>query len=44
MSQVPPRDRACALWDAVWELATYPGFAEIKRSLRDRPQLATSLD
>ena len=44
MSQVPPRDRACALWDAVWELATYPGFAEIKRSLRERPQLATSLD
>ena len=44
MSEVPPRDRAVALWDAVWELATFPGFAEIKRSLRDRPQLATSLD
>ena len=44
ISSVPPRDRAVPLWNAVWELATFPGFAELKRSLRDRPQLASSLD
>jgi len=44
ISQVPPKERAVALWDAVWELATFPGFAELKRSLREPPQVATSLD
>lgn len=44
ISEVPSDERAGALWDAVWELATFPGFAELKRSLRDKPQLATSLD
>ena len=44
ISQVPPADQAGRLWDAMWEIATFPGFAELKRSLRDRPQLATSLD
>jgi hypothetical protein len=44
ISEVPPPERVTALWDAVWELATFPGFAELKRSLRDKPQLATSLD
>lgn len=44
ISAVPPKDQATRLWDAMWELATFPGFAELKRSLRDRPQLATSLD
>ena len=29
--------------DAVWEIATFPGMAELKRSLRERPQLADSL-
>jgi hypothetical protein len=43
INEVPPPDRAVALWDAVWELATFPGFAELKRSLRGTPQLATSL-
>jgi hypothetical protein len=28
------------LWDHVAALASFPGFAEIKRSLRERPQLA----
>jgi hypothetical protein len=27
----------------VWEVATFPGLAELKRSLRERPQLADSL-
>lgn len=43
ISEVPSDERAGALWDAVWELATFAGFAELKRSLRDTPQLATSL-
>ena len=29
------------LWDHVIGLASFPGFAEIKRSLRERPQLAS---
>jgi len=27
------------LWNAVTTLAAFPGFAEMKRSLRERPQL-----
>ncbi len=27
------------LWDAVTTLAGFPGFAEMKRSMRERPQL-----
>jgi hypothetical protein len=37
ISEIPPRERAVELWDAVWALATFKGFAELKRSLRDRP-------
>lgn len=44
MSRVPRGDAALRLWDAVWEVATFPGMAELKRSLRERPQLDTSLD
>jgi hypothetical protein len=44
ISRVPRADEALRLWDAVWELATFPGFAEMKRSLRERPQLDDSLD
>jgi len=44
ISEVPSPERSLALWDAVWEVATFPGFAELKRSLRNAPQLATSLD
>jgi hypothetical protein len=32
---------AALLWDHVLGLATFPGFAELKRSLRERPQLAS---
>ena len=43
ISSVPRGADALRLWDAVWEVATFPGVAELKRSLRERPQLADSL-
>jgi len=43
ISTVPRGAEALRLWDAVWEVATFPGMAELKRSLRGRPQLADSL-
>lgn len=43
ISRVPRGEEADRLWDAVWEVATFPGFAELKRSLREAPQLADSL-
>jgi hypothetical protein len=43
ISRVPRGAEALKLWDAVWEVATFPGLAELKRSLRERPQLAESL-
>jgi hypothetical protein len=39
ISRVPEPERAVELWDAVTTLAAFPGFAEMKRSLRERPQL-----
>jgi hypothetical protein len=39
ISRLPSRDDAVALWDHVIALAGFPGFAEIKRSLREWPQL-----
>lgn len=39
ISRTPPEDRAGELWDHVLGLARFPGFAELKRSLRERPQL-----
>ena len=39
ISRVPTDDEAVPLWEAVTTLATFPGFAELKRSLRERPQL-----
>jgi len=39
ISRVPADDDALPLWDAVTTLASFPGFAEMKRSLRERPQL-----
>ncbi|WP_445257901.1 mycothiol-dependent nitroreductase Rv2466c family protein [Nocardioides aurantiacus] len=39
ISRVPDADGAAQLWDHVVGLARYPGFAELKRSLRERPQL-----
>ena len=39
ISHVPDPADAGRLWDAVTTLAEFPGFAEMKRSLRERPQL-----
>ncbi|MGY1781516.1 mycothiol-dependent nitroreductase Rv2466c family protein [Geodermatophilus sp. SYSU D01036] len=41
VSRLPADDDAVELWDAVVRLARFPGFAELKRSLRERPQLAS---
>ena len=40
ISRVPAPAEALPLWDAVTTLADFPGFAEMKRSLRERPRLA----
>ena len=40
ISRLPREDSAAELWDHVVGLARFPGFAELKRSLRERPQLA----
>jgi len=39
ISRLPSEDRATELWDHVVALAGFPGFAELKRSLREQPQL-----
>jgi 2-hydroxychromene-2-carboxylate isomerase len=39
ISRVPSDADAVALWDSVTTLASFPGFAEMKRSLREVPQL-----
>jgi hypothetical protein len=39
ISRVPNPDEAVELWDHVVALAGFPGFAELKRSLRETPQL-----
>ena len=39
ISRLPSAHDAVALWDHVIALAAFPGFAEVKRSLRERPQL-----
>jgi hypothetical protein len=39
ISRLPAADDAVALWDHVIALAAFPGFAELKRSLREQPQL-----
>ena len=38
ISRIPDDEDAVPLWNAVTTLAAYPGFAEMKRSLRERPQ------
>ncbi len=40
ISRVPSDAEAVPLWNAVTTLAAFPGFAEMKRSLREVPQLA----
>ena len=39
ISRLPSEEQAGRLWDHVIGLATFPGFAELKRSLREQPQL-----
>ena len=39
ISRVPSDAEAVPLWNAVIKLAAFPGFAEMKRSLREVPQL-----
>jgi hypothetical protein len=41
ISRLPAPEDAVGLWDHVIALASFPGFAELKRSLRERPQLAS---
>lgn len=40
ISRLPEEGKAGELWDHVVGLAQFPGFAELKRSLREQPQLA----
>ncbi|KAB7741967.1 hypothetical protein GA707_17395 [Nostocoides sp. F2B08] len=39
ISRLPEREDAVRLWEHVVGLAGFPGFAELKRSLRETPQL-----
>jgi hypothetical protein len=39
ISRLPSAAEAVPLWDNVLGLASFPSFAELKRSLRERPQL-----
>ena len=39
ISRLPSDDDALRLWDHVIGLASFPGFTEMKRSLREMPQL-----
>jgi hypothetical protein len=39
ISRLPSQAEAAQLWDHVIGLASFPGFAELKRSLRELPQL-----
>jgi hypothetical protein len=41
ISRLPSPDESVELWDHVVALASFPGFAELKRSLREKPQLAS---
>lgn len=39
ISRVPSDEDAVRLWDAVLELTAFPGFSELKRSMRELPSL-----
>ena len=39
VSRLPSEAEAVPLWVNVLGLASFPGFAELKRSVRERPQL-----
>jgi hypothetical protein len=41
ISRLPDEADALRLWDNVLGLASFAGFAELKRSLREQPQLAS---
>jgi hypothetical protein len=41
ISRLPAPEDAGRLWDHIVGLASFEGFAELKRSLRERPQLAS---
>jgi hypothetical protein len=40
ISRIPRGTEAVELWDATEKLASFPGFAELKRAVRETPQLA----
>lgn len=42
ISRVPDEEQSVRLWDHLVALAGFPGFAELKRSLREVPQLPSS--
>jgi len=39
ISRIPNESEALQLWDAVTLLGNWPGFAELKRTMRETPQL-----
>lgn len=39
ISRIPSPDEAVELWDAVMTLAQWPGFSEMKRTMREWPQI-----
>jgi hypothetical protein len=39
ISRVPRGAEAVELWESVERIAVFPGFAELKRSLREPPQV-----
>jgi hypothetical protein len=39
ISRLPSASEVVPVWDNVLGLASFPGFAELKRSLRERPRL-----
>ncbi|MBN9743495.1 hypothetical protein DMP23_20820 [Amycolatopsis sp. A1MSW2902] len=41
ISRLPSEAEAADLWEHVVALSRFPGFAELKRSLREKPQLAS---
>jgi 2-hydroxychromene-2-carboxylate isomerase len=40
ISRIPRGQEALDLWEATERIARFPGFAELKRSIRERPQVA----
>jgi 2-hydroxychromene-2-carboxylate isomerase len=41
ISRLPTDEQAVPLWDHVIGLTAFPGFAELKRSMREQPQLSS---